>query len=106
MMLEPDLGTTVVLVVAVVAVLVAAGTPLRYLFGLFAGGAACVLGLIVVEPYRLQRLTTFSTLGKTLRAAASRPLSRSSPSPRGTSSGWGSATRSRSSAICLPRAQT
>ena len=58
-MLEPDLGTTVVLVVAVVAVLVAAGTPLRYLFGLFAGGAACVLGLIVVEPYRLQRLTTF-----------------------------------------------
>ena len=33
-MLEPDLGTTLVLVTAVVAVLVAAGAPLRYLCGL------------------------------------------------------------------------
>lgn len=58
-MLEPDLGTTLVLVTAVVAVLVAGGAPLRYLFGLVVVGVVAVLALIVVEPYRLERLVTF-----------------------------------------------
>jgi len=58
-MLEPDLGTTLVLVGAVVAVLIAAGAPLRYLFGLALIGVFAVLALIAVEPYRLQRLVTF-----------------------------------------------
>jgi cell division protein FtsW len=58
-MLEPDLGTTLVLVVAVAAVLVAAGTRLRYLFSLAAAGCLAVLALILVEPYRLERLVTF-----------------------------------------------
>jgi len=58
-MLEPDLGTTLVLVVAVAAVLVAAGTRLRYLFSLVAAGCLAVLALIAVEPYRLERLVTF-----------------------------------------------
>jgi len=58
-MLEPDLGTTLVLVVAVAAVLVAAGTRLRYLFSLAAAACLVVLGLIIVEPYRLDRLVTF-----------------------------------------------
>ena len=58
-MLEPDLGTTLVLVTAVVTVLVAAGAPLRYLFGLAVAGVAAVLALIAVEPYRLERLMTF-----------------------------------------------
>ena len=58
-MLEPDLGTTLVLVTAVVAVLVAGGAPLRYLFGLAAAGVFAVLALIAVEPYRLDRLVTF-----------------------------------------------
>ena len=58
-MLEPDLGTTLVLVAAVVAVLVAGGAPLRYLFGLAAVGVFAVLTLIAVEPYRLERLVTF-----------------------------------------------
>ena len=58
-MLEPDLGTTLVLVVAVVAVLVAAGTRLRYLFALAAAGCVAVLALIAVEPYRWERLVTF-----------------------------------------------
>jgi len=58
-MLEPDLGTTLVLMVAVAAVLVAAGTRLRYLFSLVAAGCLAVLALIVVEPYRLERLVTF-----------------------------------------------
>jgi cell division protein FtsW len=58
-MLEPDLGTTLVLVAAVIAVLVAGGAPLRYLFGLFFAGVLAVLALIAVEPYRLERLVTF-----------------------------------------------
>ncbi|NLE22389.1 MAG: putative lipid II flippase FtsW [Actinobacteria bacterium] len=58
-MLEPDLGTTLVLVTAVVAVLIAAGTPLRYLFALAVTGALGILALIVMEPYRLERLVTF-----------------------------------------------
>ena len=58
-MLEPDLGTTLVLVVSVVAVLVAAGARLRYLFSLVAAGCLAVLALIIVEPYRLERLVTF-----------------------------------------------
>ncbi len=58
-MLEPDLGTSLVLVVAVIAVLVAAGAKLRYLLALAVVGAAGVLALIVVEPYRMERLTTF-----------------------------------------------
>ncbi len=58
-MLEPDLGTTLVLVTAVVAVLIAAGAPLRYLFGLAVTGVLAALALIVMEPYRLERLVTF-----------------------------------------------
>jgi cell division protein FtsW len=58
-MLEPDLGTTLVLVVSVVAVLVAAGARIRHLLALAVIGAAGVLALIAVEPYRMERLTTF-----------------------------------------------
>ena len=58
-MLEPDLGTTLVLITAVVAVLIAAGAPLRYLFGLAVAGFFAVLALIAVEPYRMERLITF-----------------------------------------------
>ena len=75
-MLEPDLGTTLVLVTAVVAVLVAGGAPLRYLFGLAAAGIFAVLTLIAVEPYRLERLVTFFDPWKDRRAAASRRRSR------------------------------
>jgi cell division protein FtsW len=58
-MLQPDLGTTLVLAAAVITVLVAAGAPLRYLLGLAAAGVVTVLALIAIEPYRLERLITF-----------------------------------------------
>jgi cell division protein FtsW len=58
-MLEPDLGTTLVLLTAVAAVLVAGGARLRHLALLAVGGVAAVVALIVVEPYRMERLTTF-----------------------------------------------
>ena len=68
-MREPDLGTMLVLVAAVVAVLVAAGARLRYLFTAVVLGLAAIMSLIVVEPYRLQRLTTFLNPWKDAQAS-------------------------------------
>ncbi len=58
-MLEPDLGTTLVLVCAVFATLIAGGARLRHLAALGMAGVLAVLTLIVFEPYRLIRLNTF-----------------------------------------------
>ena len=68
-MLEPDLGTMLVLAAAVIAVLVAAGARLRYLFAAAALGLAAITALIVVEPYRLQRLSTFLNPWKDAQAS-------------------------------------
>jgi len=58
-MLEPDMGTTIVLMSILMALLWVVGAPFR----VFAGIVAVVLSLgsllAVVEPYRLRRLTSF-----------------------------------------------
>jgi cell division protein FtsW len=58
-MLEPDMGTTMVIAFASAATLVAAGAKLRDLA--LIGAALAVVGLLmtVVEPYRMARLTGF-----------------------------------------------
>jgi len=62
-MLQPDMGTTMVLTFAVGATLVAAGARPRDL-GLLACGLALVaLLMAVVEPYRMARLTAFLNPG-------------------------------------------
>ena len=62
-MLEPDMGTTMVLVFAVGATLIAAGARPRDL-GLLACGIACLaLLMAVIEPYRMARLTAFLNPG-------------------------------------------
>ena len=58
-MLQPDLGTTVVIMVAVLAVLFVAGTPLRYLAAVVTGGTAAIFLLGLAEPYRRARLLSF-----------------------------------------------
>jgi len=58
-MLEPDLGTTIVLTLAVISVFIAAGARLRHLLSLAAAGALLVGVLIALEPYRMARLQTF-----------------------------------------------
>ncbi|MGH3994617.1 MAG: FtsW/RodA/SpoVE family cell cycle protein, partial [Pseudonocardiaceae bacterium] len=59
LMKQPDMGTALVISLAMGALLIAAGTPLRHL-GLMGG---CLTGLAllltVVEPYRMARLTAF-----------------------------------------------
>lgn len=56
---ERDLGTALVLIAIVIALLWAIGTPLRIFVLLVAGAALGVGYLAVSEPYRLQRLLSF-----------------------------------------------
>jgi cell division protein FtsW len=55
--LQPDLGTTIVLVGTVAALLFAAGVRLRYL--VLGGGAASALALALLRPYQWARITAF-----------------------------------------------
>lgn len=58
-MLQPDLGTTIVLLAITLALLWIVGAPGR-LFGVLSAAAGALLAvMIVVEPYRLQRFTDF-----------------------------------------------
>jgi cell division protein FtsW len=56
---EPDLGTAIVLCLTTAALLVAAGVSMRHLGLLAAGLGFVVLLAVLVEPYRMQRLTGF-----------------------------------------------
>lgn len=58
-MLEPDLGTTLIIILSAAAVYFASGAPLLQFFLLTPLGVAGILGLIILEPYRLRRLMTF-----------------------------------------------
>ena len=59
MVAEPDLGTAVVLCLGTAALLVAAGMKMRHLGLLAAALGAVVLLAIMIEPYRMARLTGF-----------------------------------------------
>jgi cell division protein FtsW len=62
MMLQPNLGTTIIIGAIVLAILFASGAPLRafaMLTGLLAAGAAL---LAVAEPYRMRRLAGYRDL--------------------------------------------
>ncbi len=56
---QPDLGTAMVIAFTVGAMLLAAGIPLRSLAMLVAGVLACVLLMLIAEPYMRERLTSF-----------------------------------------------
>ena len=58
-MLEPDLGSTLVLALIAFSLLFAAGIPRRALLRLSAGAAALTVVSAAVEPYRRARLLTF-----------------------------------------------
>lgn len=58
-MLEPDLGTTLVIILSAGAVYFASGAPLYQFFLLAPFGIVGIISLIILEPYRLQRLMTF-----------------------------------------------
>ena len=56
---EPDLGTALVIGFTVTALLIAAGMPVRYLGALAGIAAVLVLMLVVAQPYERARLTSF-----------------------------------------------
>jgi len=56
---QPDLGTALVIAFTLIALLVAAGIPIRYLAIGLVGLALIVLLFVLVEPYRRARLTSF-----------------------------------------------
>jgi cell division protein FtsW len=56
---EPDLGTTLVIAFTIVTLLLAAGMPLRYLAILAAVAAVAILLMAVAQPYQRARLTSF-----------------------------------------------
>jgi len=56
---QPDLGTVVVMFVTTVGMLFLAGAKLRDFFALIFGGVVLVIGLIMVSPYRMKRVTSF-----------------------------------------------
>ena len=56
---EPDLGTTLVIVFSVTMLLVAAGMPMRHLALLALVAAAAVLLVVMIQPYQRARLTAF-----------------------------------------------
>jgi cell division protein FtsW len=56
---EPDMGTTIVLMLVLLALLFTAGAPMRMFGGLGVGLAGIAGILAATEPYRLQRLTGF-----------------------------------------------
>lgn len=57
--IEPDLGTTLVVFFTVMALLVVAGMPMRYLGRIAAIAVALGLILVIARPYELARLTAF-----------------------------------------------
>lgn len=58
-MLQPDMGTTMSILLAIYVVLLLGGVPVRYITGIaLAGGGAAVLA-ILVAPYRAARLFAF-----------------------------------------------
>src|SRR5581483_5341546 len=58
-LVQPDLGTVVVMGAVALGLLFLAGAPLRYLGGMLLGALPIVMLLILRSPYRRQRLMTF-----------------------------------------------
>ncbi len=62
-LLQPDLGTVLVLAATVFAVLAAAGAPRRWLLGLLVGGVAVAFAVVkagVLKPYQIDRFMAFT----------------------------------------------
>jgi cell division protein FtsW len=62
-MLEPDLGTTLLIAAGAFAVLVASAAPAVYVFGGALLGGTAALAAAATSPYRWQRVTTFLDVG-------------------------------------------
>ena len=57
--IEPDLGTTIAIVLMVCGVLVVAGTPFRLFLSVTIPALVVVTYTVIREPYQMQRIATF-----------------------------------------------
>ena len=58
-MLQPDMGTGAILVVSIIALLFIAGVNMKFFIGMGIVGVIGVVFLIVIAPYRMDRITSF-----------------------------------------------
>jgi cell division protein FtsW len=58
-LIEPDMGTTLVIAFTVTALLIGAGVPMRYIAILVGIGAGVALLFVLAQPYQMARLTSF-----------------------------------------------
>ncbi len=58
-MLQPDLGTGLVLAMTIVSLLFIAGVNMKFFFGVGILGIIGVIVLIIIAPYRMDRITAF-----------------------------------------------
>lgn len=58
-MLQPDLGTGVVLILSVVLIIFVSGLSIKYIISLFVVGIIGIIILIISEPYRLERILSY-----------------------------------------------
>ena len=58
-MLQPDFGTGMIIVVSILAMLFIAGVNIKFFIGLGAIGVVGIVGLIMIAPYRMDRITSF-----------------------------------------------
>ncbi len=58
-MLQPDFGTGMIIVVSIIAMLFVAGVNMKFFMGLGAIGVIGIVVLILIAPYRMDRITSF-----------------------------------------------
>lgn len=58
-MLQPDMGTGSILVLSIIALLFIAGVNMKFFFGMGFLGLIGIIILIVIAPYRMDRITSF-----------------------------------------------
>ncbi len=58
-MLQPDFGTGMILVVSIIAILYVAGVDMKFFIGLGIVGVVGIVILILIAPYRMDRITSF-----------------------------------------------
>lgn len=57
--LQPNLSTAVTISMIIVAIMFAAGMKIKHLIGLIITGVLGIVMMIIIEPYRMNRLTSF-----------------------------------------------
>lgn len=58
-MLQPDFGTGMIIIVSILAMLFVAGVNMKFFLGLGAVGVVGIVALIAIAPYRMDRITSF-----------------------------------------------